>query len=917
MGAADDRTRRPLSVVGLLVGVVVDLGGTFLVSLGVALLTAVVLGSPEDVQRALTSTSMLVSGVLLGLTCTLLGGYACAAVAGHRHVDHGLVLGVLEVAIVLVLVAGLPDAAPSPAWSTLIPIALTVPASCAGAWLRGRRAAAPASWDAHLIPISLATLVATSVGSLVVPPPAPSAPPAAPAAPAPPVRSVPRPAAAQQPSLAPPARELEARTLPPPVVDQAVVATPPAATPDDAPLRLEGAADPTYREAPPADGPRIGGSAPAPSWRLAHELAPDLTGGGRLHLVGDQRRVAVATESRLYVLDASRSEPLQFHTGDSNVCLALSGNRLLVGGRLAVRVVDLDRGELLQERVRLGAETLRVCALEPRRAYVDAWGVTSVLDVGRLRVVAASPQEVPIRRRDFDADGRGRLVYLFDRDGIIVQDPARGFAPVCTRRESLGAVRVDPAGRFLFSAQGVRRAGSLERVDAPGGDLLGALSDGSLLVQAAGVLERRDPLTARRLGEPLAEPSENVRFGPALLAGTDRLVRVRDGRPPKLEVLDVPLDEPAAVTTDVLRLEALPPPATAGSEWTYAPRVSEPADAALDVTGPDGLTWDGTTARWRPTADDVGARLVTISAHVAGDRSHEVQEPVVVGLRRLSLDLPHGVTKLEASLAPSGRVVAWCTSRDFGTLDPVSGVVRALGLIRCTGFAEVGDSFWVASGGALVELSSPDLLPLAEVHLTGAAPRLVAALRDGRVGWADAPGPARVRLGRFRPGANTCEVIEGAWSGELRQLTWWDADRVFIGAAVRRWGIDGLTAIDGYTGPVEGVLPDGTVITTRRLFGVDGSLVREHSSVIGASHDGTHYATLERQQDRTHRAAVRSLRSGEVLTSVALPAGLQGLFLASRASAFVGYTIEAKALTPEARHTCTFIMIPYALPGPR
>jgi len=99
-----DRPRPPGSPVkAVLLGLLVDLGGSLLVGalLGVALAISVAQPgmTPEELERALTDISpgswVSIVGTLAGAACSVLGGLVCARVARRPDYRLGFVLGVL------------------------------------------------------------------------------------------------------------------------------------------------------------------------------------------------------------------------------------------------------------------------------------------------------------------------------------------------------------------------------------------------------------------------------------------------------------------------------------------------------------------------------------------------------------------------------------------------------------------------------------------------------------------------------------------------------------------------------------------------------------------------------------------------------------------------------------------------------
>ena len=105
-----DRTR-PRPIKAVIVGAIIDIGGTLVVGTAVGVAFTVVLASKglsvEQIERELTNID---PGSAIGLLSSLLGalisfaaGYVCARIAGAREYRAGAILATLSLAFGLVL----------------------------------------------------------------------------------------------------------------------------------------------------------------------------------------------------------------------------------------------------------------------------------------------------------------------------------------------------------------------------------------------------------------------------------------------------------------------------------------------------------------------------------------------------------------------------------------------------------------------------------------------------------------------------------------------------------------------------------------------------------------------------------------------------------------------------------------------
>jgi hypothetical protein len=114
----------------VIVGVIVDNAGTLLL---MTLLAAALVStgfSEDEVMSRMKSTSGLLLGLIVGLSCTVLGGYFAGRIAGRSEVLHGVLVAVLGmVAAVIFRESGIP------LWFDIAGFAGMLPAGMAGGYL--------------------------------------------------------------------------------------------------------------------------------------------------------------------------------------------------------------------------------------------------------------------------------------------------------------------------------------------------------------------------------------------------------------------------------------------------------------------------------------------------------------------------------------------------------------------------------------------------------------------------------------------------------------------------------------------------------------------------------------------------------------------------------------------------------------
>jgi len=130
-------------VLGVLTGFAVDIGGTILLAMLLAIGYGILLGvqgmSEQDIQQTLSEPSMLspyaLIGTALGLAMSYLGGLTCSRVARARTLKPGITLAALTA-----LLGGVATLGGDNALQALLLIAVGVGATLlgAGAGLRGQ-----------------------------------------------------------------------------------------------------------------------------------------------------------------------------------------------------------------------------------------------------------------------------------------------------------------------------------------------------------------------------------------------------------------------------------------------------------------------------------------------------------------------------------------------------------------------------------------------------------------------------------------------------------------------------------------------------------------------------------------------------------------------------------------------------------
>lgn len=122
----------------LIVGIIADNAGTLLLMtvLAAALMSTGL--SEDEVMSRMKSTSGLLLGLILGLSCTVLGGFFAGKMAGKAEVLHGVLVAIAGMAMALIF-----RESGTPLWFDVAGLVGMLPAGMAGGHLAQRHRAAP------------------------------------------------------------------------------------------------------------------------------------------------------------------------------------------------------------------------------------------------------------------------------------------------------------------------------------------------------------------------------------------------------------------------------------------------------------------------------------------------------------------------------------------------------------------------------------------------------------------------------------------------------------------------------------------------------------------------------------------------------------------------------------------------------
>lgn len=122
----------------LIVGIIADNAGTLLLMtiLAAALMSTGL--SEDEVMNRMKSTSGLLLGLILGLSCTVLGGFFAGKIAGRAEVLHGVLVAIAGMAMALIF-----RESGTPLWFDIAGLVGMLPAGMAGGHLAQRHRTAP------------------------------------------------------------------------------------------------------------------------------------------------------------------------------------------------------------------------------------------------------------------------------------------------------------------------------------------------------------------------------------------------------------------------------------------------------------------------------------------------------------------------------------------------------------------------------------------------------------------------------------------------------------------------------------------------------------------------------------------------------------------------------------------------------
>jgi hypothetical protein len=133
-----DGARRS-SLAAIVLGVIVDIGGTMVFSFVFGVVAGIVLASTgtaiDDLGEALQSSPVVaLLGLAGGLACTALGGYVAARFANHSEYANAFAVGAVSLVFGEVMMQYTPDAPAG--WLRVLGSALVIPAAVLGGHLR-------------------------------------------------------------------------------------------------------------------------------------------------------------------------------------------------------------------------------------------------------------------------------------------------------------------------------------------------------------------------------------------------------------------------------------------------------------------------------------------------------------------------------------------------------------------------------------------------------------------------------------------------------------------------------------------------------------------------------------------------------------------------------------------------------------
>lgn len=138
----------------IIVGLLVDLGGSTAVGIALGIVVAVIgvsqgITSPEDLRDLGANVHLKAIGLIGTTLSTCLGGFAAARMSRPHGVRNAVAVGVLSLALGIVLALAMPGLTPK--WKVIAGLILTLPAAFVGGRLGNRNAqpSPPAHPEGH------------------------------------------------------------------------------------------------------------------------------------------------------------------------------------------------------------------------------------------------------------------------------------------------------------------------------------------------------------------------------------------------------------------------------------------------------------------------------------------------------------------------------------------------------------------------------------------------------------------------------------------------------------------------------------------------------------------------------------------------------------------------------------------------
>jgi len=127
---------KDISVKAVLIGLIVDIGGTFVFFFVFSVIGAILLASAgrhvDELKDFAETSIFIVVSSLAGLLFSALGGYVSARIAGKAEVRNALATGAFSALVGLILFAGF--SSPERSWLDLLSLILIMPCALLGGY---------------------------------------------------------------------------------------------------------------------------------------------------------------------------------------------------------------------------------------------------------------------------------------------------------------------------------------------------------------------------------------------------------------------------------------------------------------------------------------------------------------------------------------------------------------------------------------------------------------------------------------------------------------------------------------------------------------------------------------------------------------------------------------------------------------